>query len=155
MLFATVTSHRIFRTIAAWALMIAITLCGVLAVAAARRKSSTTVGDKISPALAAQDEQPSNKPRIDTEIVSVTPQGFEPAEIARPKGPFILRINNRSGLSELSLRLASESGNNLVVAPLDNGRANWNRALDLPPGIYVINETGHSGWTCELTITSQ
>jgi hypothetical protein len=154
-LFAPITSHRIFKTIAVWTLMIAIVLCGVLAGATARRKGSAIAGDRISPALTTQDEPPSNKPRIDTEIISITPQGFEPTEIARPKGPFILRINNRSGLGELSLRLNSESGNNLVVVPLNNGRANWNQALDLPPDNYIISEAGHSGWTCNLTITSQ
>jgi hypothetical protein len=155
MLLATIISHRIFKTVAGSLLVIAVAICGVLALAAAGRKSPTTVGAKNSPALAAQDERTSDKPRISTEIISVTPRGFEPAEIVRPRGPFILRINNRSGLGELSLRLNNTSGNSVAAAALNNGKAVWNQALDLPPDSYIISEAGKPGWTCKLTITSQ
>lgn len=97
----------------------------------------------------------STQSRIDTEVISITPLGLEPNEITRPRGPFFLRINNRSGLKEFSLSLAKVAGQKLVDAPFKNGRLNWSMALDLPPGDYLISEADRPEWTCRLTVTPQ
>jgi hypothetical protein len=45
----------------------------------------------------------------EAELVKLTTKGFEPAEITRPAGKFLLGVTNRTGLAALSLRLSHES----------------------------------------------
>src|ERR1044071_5780943 len=46
--------------------------------------------------------------RPEVEIITITADGFEPQEIVRPAGRFLLSVTNRSGLDSLNFRLESE-----------------------------------------------
>ena len=48
--------------------------------------------------------------RLESELITIRPTGFEPTEIIRPKGPFVLAVENRSGLREVDFQLAFERG---------------------------------------------
>src|SRR5258707_9850968 len=39
-------------------------------------------------------------PQIEVELITVRPTGFEPKEITRPPGRFLLGVDNKSGLDE-------------------------------------------------------
>jgi len=83
------------------------------------------------------------------------PRGFEPTEITRPAGRFILVVNNRSWLEEIELRLEREDGNRVREVRRHKNKPDWRDVVDLPPGQYVLKEANHPDWACRITITSQ
>lgn len=89
-----------------------------------------------------------------TELVTVTPTGFEPAEVTRPAGRFILSVENRSGLKEVTLVLRDATGRELLRERVPNEQLDWSGALDIPAGTYLLSEEGHPGWACTLTLTA-
>lgn len=91
--------------------------------------------------------------RIEAELVTIRPTGFDPVEIRRPRGRFILAVNNRSGIHELDLRLDREMGARQHEVRLPRGRPGWKKIVDLPPGRYILTEANHPNWICRITIT--
>src|SRR6266508_4488481 len=64
---------------------------------ATARKLGRNPNSKLIIPVAVQEPQIG---RIESELITITPRGFEPKEITRPTGEFLLVINNRSGLEE-------------------------------------------------------
>jgi hypothetical protein len=93
--------------------------------------------------------------RFEAELITLRPQGFEPAEITRPKGTVLLVVENRTGLDTVNLRLDREVGGRLREVALSRRRAIWRDLNDLIPGQYVLTEATHPNWTCRITITAQ
>jgi hypothetical protein len=92
--------------------------------------------------------------RIEGEVVTIRPSGFDPREIARPQRPFTLIVENRSGLEEVILRLDREAGNRVNDARLPRQKIDWIQTVDLSPGRYVLSAANHPDWTCVITITA-
>jgi hypothetical protein len=93
--------------------------------------------------------------RVEAELITLTPSGFEPSEINRTEGRFLLAVDNRSGIREITLRLERENGGRLQEIRLPIGKLDWRHWVDLPPGRYILAEAGHSEWICSITITSR
>lgn len=93
--------------------------------------------------------------RVETELITVRPFGFEPAEITRKQGRFLLAVDNRSGLEEVTLRLDRVTGNRLRDVNVPRRKLDWREFMDLPPGRYVLSEAAHPEWTCTVTIMPQ
>lgn len=94
--------------------------------------------------------------RLEWEHVTVGPAGFEPSEIRRPAGRFLLAVNDRSGLGDISLRLDALRGARLHEVRLSRdarARREWRQVLSLAPGTYVLTEAGRPDWACRITIT--
>jgi hypothetical protein len=89
-----------------------------------------------------------------TELVTITPTGFEPAEVTRPAERFILAVENRSGLEEVTIILRDEGGRELLRERVPRERLDWSGALDLAAGSYLLSEDGNPGWACRLTLTA-
>jgi hypothetical protein len=96
---------------------------------------------------AAQNEN------LEAEVITATPNGFEPAVITRPHGPFVLAVHNRSGAGELVFRVTRAQGGQLNEVRLRIGRRRQHQRLDLPPGEYILSEAGHPAWRCQIVIT--
>lgn len=92
-------------------------------------------------------------PRVETELITIEPYGFEPAEIRRPQGRFRLGIDNRSGLEDIELQVETAGRSRVPILKNRNRRLSWREEVDLPPGNYLIRETNHPEWTCLITIT--
>lgn len=93
--------------------------------------------------------------RLEAELVVVGPNGFEPAEITRPAGQFLLMIDNRSGLDQVQVRVESVTGRErLYDVGLSRKDFTWNTSLRLPPGEYLLTEASHPDWACRLTLTT-
>jgi hypothetical protein len=108
---------------------------------------------RSSPPNAASTSQPQT-PRLSTvELLTVKPTGFDPAEITVPHQSFLLAIENRSGLDELSFRFDREVGPTLRDVRVRPKRTSWTGIVDLPPGKYKLTETNHPNWSCTITIT--
>jgi hypothetical protein len=89
------------------------------------------------------------------EMISVGPEGFAPATLTRPSGRFLLAINNRSGLKELTFQLLREDGMLIQEARLNPKQPNWRSLVNLPPGRYRLTETSHADWLCTIVMTTQ
>jgi GGDEF domain-containing protein len=75
---------------------------------------------------------------LQAELVTITPNGFEPAEITRPQGRFLFAVDNRSGLDDVDLYLERETSGRVNVPLSRKGKLAWREAIDLPPGTYLL-----------------
>ncbi|HJS23764.1 MAG TPA: hypothetical protein VJ751_05285 [Pyrinomonadaceae bacterium] len=90
---------------------------------------------------------------LETELITITPAGFEPAEIARPQGRFMLAIDNRSGLEEVDLYLERETEGRVNLAFSRKGKLAWRDTFDFPPGVYILRAANDESWRCRISIT--
>lgn len=90
--------------------------------------------------------------RLEVETVTITPDGFEPQEIVRPAGPFLLSVTNRSGVDSLNIQLETETHGRLREKSLPLETPHWREVINPPPGRYVITEPNHPEWTFSLII---
>src|SRR3954451_17114443 len=97
--------------------------------------------------VSSNDPQPS-----EIELITLRPAGFEPAEVTRPKGAFVLFIDDRSGRGESSLVLQRVNGGQLRVIGLPRKKSEWNDVVDLTPGTYVLRDASNSELRCQITI---
>lgn len=109
-------------------------------------KSRTT-----EPATSTVDSQA----RIESEVFTLRPTGFEPSQITRPTGAFVLAVDNRSGLEEIRLRLDREDGSRADQISIPGKKLDWREVVNLSPGNYLLREVNHSDWLCRITITAQ
>jgi hypothetical protein len=139
--------------------MIAITALAVSArawrTAAVAHEMSTMIAESRNDSLvAAQATLGSTPDRLEAELVKIRPTGFEPAEITRPAGRFILAFQNSSGLEELLLQIeAGRDRRRDVRMPWE--KIDWNDVLDLPAGSYTVTEANHPDWIFRLTLTAR
>jgi len=97
--------------------------------------------------VSGDDSQPA-----EIELITLRPAGFEPAEITRPKGSFVLFVDDRSGKEESSLVLLRANNERLRAINLHRSSSEWNGVIDLPPGSYVLQHAGNSQLRCQITI---
>lgn len=89
----------------------------------------------------------------ESEVITLRPTGFEPSELTRAAGEFLLTINNRTGLEEINLTVSTDFGGIVRNFRANEGRLRSGGFQVLPPGRYVITETEHPEWICRITIT--
>jgi len=87
----------------------------------------------------------------EVELITLRPAGFEPTELTRAKGPFVLFVDDRSGKEKTSLELKRMNGERLRAISLQRKKSEWNDVVDLPPGTYVLQD-GNSESRCQITI---
>ena len=92
---------------------------------------------------------------IQAELITVTPTGFEPSELTRPKRKFLLAIDNQSGLDEVEFYFERENAGRVNVPLSRRGKIAWREIVDLTPGTYVLRATNDESWRCRITITAQ
>jgi hypothetical protein len=114
--------------------------------------STTPRGHTIRAAQAVTKPSPT---LLATEVVTLSPKGFEPSEITRPADKFFLLISNQSGLRSVNLQLNRLRGARLIEKELPVGKNDWRNVVDLPAGQYVISEANHPEWTCAITLTNK
>jgi hypothetical protein len=114
--------------------------------------SPATIAERPASASLSQGDSP--RERIEAELISIGPNGFEPAEITRPAGRFLLAIQNRSGLAEITLLVNREDSHARFLTPTRKKRQDWRDVIAPPPGRYVLTEANHPEWHCTITITS-
>ena len=97
----------------------------------------------------------SDAEKVEVEVITVRPSGFEPREITRRAGVFMLAITNQTGATELALHLDPVQGNRVQEVRLPKGKVRWNKIFDLPPGDYVLSEQNHPDWICHIKLTAR
>jgi hypothetical protein len=86
-------------------------------------------------------------------LITFQPYGFEPAEVTLKAEPFLLAVDNRSGVHEPVFRVDRVAGGRLYEVRMAKGRLAWRRMVDLSPGDYVLTEATHPDLVCRITIT--
>jgi hypothetical protein len=89
---------------------------------------------------------------LEGEVIRINPAGFDPKQITRSNGHFVLIVNNRSQLEGVRLRLDQESGNSLAGATVGHEVPDWIQEVNLAPGTYRLIEASHPGWSCKINI---
>ena len=89
---------------------------------------------------------------LETELITLQPSGFEPNEIRRPQGAFILGVDNRAGVEAIELQFRRVDGQRLNTLQTPKRKVSWREVVDLPPGEYVLSVAHHPEWTCNVTI---
>lgn len=107
----------------------------------------------IQPMLAPARPQGSPpKATTEVEVITILPTGLYPAEITRPKGLFLLAVENRSGLKAIQLRVDGEAGNRVHTGQIHPLKHYWHQGVDLPPGRYTLSEANHPDWKCTIKV---
>lgn len=115
--------------------------------------SSAVATSQVQSPTQRQNRSAPNPAPYEVERVTITPTGFEPAQINRPASPFVLAIDNRSGLQEATLEVFREDGHKLHEIKGPKGQLNQRKFLDLPPGSYVLKVANHPDWSCQILLT--
>lgn len=109
---------------------------------------------KRAPTAAVPMDQGPQAP-VQAELITITPTGFEPAEFTRPKGRFLLAIDNQSGLDEVDFYFERETAGRVNVPLSRRGKLAWREIVDLTPGTYILRATNDESWRCRIRITPQ
>ena len=80
------------------------------------------------------------------------PEGFEPQQLERTAGPFILSVTNQSGVDALNVRIETEQHDRFREKTLPLITPYWRERIDPPKGKHIITEENHPEWTLTLTI---
>ena len=83
------------------------------------------------------------------------PHGFDPQRINRPVGPFLLAIDDRSGLNQLTLYIERGLGNKSKDIQILRRKPEYREMIDLSSGDYSLKEKNHPGWVCVITISQK
>jgi len=90
---------------------------------------------------------------VQVELITITSTGFEPTELTRPNGRFLLAIDNRSGLDDIQFYFERETGGPVNVPLNHRSKLAWRDIIDLQPGTYILRARNDDSWRCRITIT--
>ena len=90
---------------------------------------------------------------ITVDTLTLTHLGFEPREITRPAGKFVLGIDNRLLNEEFSFELVLENGHGVRQLKMPKGQIRSRKLLNLPAGRYVLRVAEHPEWTCTIVLS--
>ena len=93
-----------------------------------------------------------NSQPAEIELITLRPAGFEPSEITRSKGAFVLFLDDRTGKENSSLVLQRLNGERLRAINLERKKPNWNEVLNLTPGTYILQDGNNAESRCQITI---
>jgi hypothetical protein len=84
--------------------------------------------------------------------LTLSADGFAPAQVTRPAGRFMLSVDNRTDVKALTLRLSDAGGTVVREIKVREGALDWSEEINLAAGQYTLMEASHSQWVCQLTI---
>lgn len=87
-------------------------------------------------------------------LVTLTPRGFEPSEVELPHKPFLLIVQNRTGLPKVDLAFSGRFVSEPKGKRIPPVKKPWGGRVDLPPGIYKLSEANHPEWLMTISITN-
>jgi hypothetical protein len=107
-------------------------------------------GPQVTHVQRAASQAPSD---ITVETITLTPQGFQPNQIERAPGRFLLGIDNRIKPEEFSFEILRENGHKAHKLKLEKGQIRLRKLLNLPEGRYVLRAVDHPEWTCTILLS--
>lgn len=106
-----------------------------------------------TPPQATAAATPPVEQRMTAELILISPRGFEPSTIRRPKGPVLLAMVNRSELPLMTLRLEQVNGSMLRTVEMPRNRRRLSIPMTLEPGRYRIVDIQRPTRSLSLEIT--
>ncbi len=93
------------------------------------------------------------RPAIEVEVVTLTPRGFWPNSLTRPRGPFRLLIQNTTRTKNLPIDFVDGQSAKVKDLGIDE-RSGKRRSelVDLPPGKYTVRVPSQARWTFQIEI---
>lgn len=91
-----------------------------------------------------------NGPEAKALLIAVQPDGFEPAEMDVEEGRYLLVVQNRSGLSDIVVRLEAQDGKKVQEGHTQ--RQQWRKRFDLKKGTYRLTVENYPEWSCVLHV---
>ena len=114
--------------------------------------SHSTTQRSIPAAIVPNQSAQVARDALEVELITIRPEGFEPLAITRPRGPFVLFIEDRSGKEDSSFQLQRAKGERLKDLNTNRRKSKWYDTLDLPPGDYVLTDVANAERRCQITI---
>jgi hypothetical protein len=115
----------------------------------ARSYLPALIAEGTPPAIKEQMPAPSQELEEVTLLLRAT--GFEPAQVTRPAGRFLLSVDNRSGVEELTFEITRADGTKVREIKVLKGNVDWSEEINLIAGQYTLNEAAHPAWVCSIT----
>lgn len=146
---------RFQLTVRSQTIRLLVPVTGIIGLALLITVSGRTGGSTLSKReenRSASSAPDNTSQRREVEVVTLTAGGFEPQQIVRSTGPFLLSVTNRSGADSLSLQLETEQHGRLREKSLPLKTPYWREVVNLPRGQYFITEANHPEWTFSLII---
>ena len=137
--------------------LIALALAVLFALATVRARRAVSSLETTPPRTTTLISENATQRRLadfESELITITPHGFEPQEITRPQGRVLLMVENQSDLAVTSLQLTREAGPRIDEMRVPREQPNWSEAIDLHPGRYVLTDSEHPDWQCRIIITA-
>ena len=85
-------------------------------------------------------------------VIPLRPTGFVPAELEITDGRYLLIVENRCGIRDLTFHLDREGGERLHEA--QEHKLQWKEKFNLRPGSYVLSVLEHPEWHCVIKVRS-
>ena len=147
-----------------WALIVLIALiASAIGLVSARKRLRRPAHDavnrkRLSMPLAEQAKSgtppTSAATRLPSHQLVLRASGFEPNEVTWPRERFFLAIDNRTRISDITLRIDRVRGGRLKEVNLKSKKQRSAGVLDLPLGEYVLSEANHPDWVCRIKIVA-
>jgi hypothetical protein len=131
-------------------LLIAISSIGVAAFAINR--AYTRASNKTPAASSVATQQKSDLMALP---IALRMNGFNPQEITRPAGNYLISVTDLTGLPDLTFTLNRENGEQVHKTKVQKEKRTWRERVRLTPGDYVLSVTELPELTCRITITAQ
>ena len=151
-------ANRKWKTTRFGLLLIALALVVLFALPNVRARRAVSPSETTLPRTSFPISATATQRRIadfESELITITPHGFEPQEITRPAGRVLLMVDNQSELDLMSLQLTREAGPRINEIRVPREQPNWSDAIDLTPGRYVLTDAEHPEWQCRINISAR
>jgi hypothetical protein len=133
-----------------WAFWSAVVIC-LIAVSCLGQRWIASASIAAPPAFQAEPKPP----RPPMALITLRPDGFEPAEINVAKGSLVIVVENRTGLDSITLNLGQVAGARLKEVLLPLSKPDWNESFVLSSGRYALTEASHPDWVCYISVADQ
>lgn len=138
-------SRRLFTRKTILSALIASAVVSLLLITVRGHSGRSVTGPVLTP-------QGNKDQKLEIEAVTITPEGFEPQQLERPAGPFILAVTNQSGFDALNVRIETKQHDRFSEKTLPLETPYWRERINPPSGKYIITEEHHPEWMLTLII---
>jgi len=141
-------------------LVICISATFILVAARGSTAQSANLGGRRVAAPQTKPAKRDHGESVEMVQITVRPTGFEPAEIEYPSKPFLLAVDNQSGLENLDLELMEQDSNGNSHSRIRDLKMSLKamskrEMTSLKPGLYALREANHPEWSCLIKISEQ
>ena len=100
----------------------------------------------------SMDQSGEAGPEVKLVLLALLPEGFESSELQLAPGDYIFIIGNRTGLSDVSVRLDREGAGRVAAVTLGGRQRDWKQRMKLTTGTYLVTANDNPVWTCRITV---